>query len=222
MESATRLPPRLLHRTCFLEPGGRRSAPARLVTRGAPAGIFVFLVNAGSKQEVKNLANKALQTFKTWTDKHKLEISLDKTYYLHINKNRSGPIWYSGIKWGQNNIKRASVIKYLGVLIDDKFNLTAHLSAIKNKSLILHQGLKNVAGTSWGLSKNIRRQLYLTRWWKRPFSMPQQQGPHNITARQQKLLSSIQRKFLLNITGAYNTTPNGGCPGHRRSNASSH
>ncbi|GBO32166.1 hypothetical protein AVEN_112264-1 [Araneus ventricosus] len=30
---------------------------------------------------------------------------------------------------------------------------------------------------------------------------------HNITARQQKLLSSSQRKFLLNITGAYNTTP---------------
>ncbi|GBL95985.1 hypothetical protein AVEN_199952-1 [Araneus ventricosus] len=30
---------------------------------------------------------------------------------------------------------------------------------------------------------------------------------HNITARQQKILSSIQRKFLLNITGAYNTTP---------------
>ncbi|GBM78905.1 hypothetical protein AVEN_12527-1 [Araneus ventricosus] len=29
----------------------------------------------------------------------------------------------------------------------------------------------------------------------------------NITARQQKLLSSIQRKFLLNITGVYNTTP---------------
>ncbi|GBL93203.1 hypothetical protein AVEN_42653-1 [Araneus ventricosus] len=35
--------------------------------------------------------------------------------------------------------------------------------------------------------------------------MPQQHGP--TTARQQKLLYSIQRKFLLNITGAHNTTP---------------
>ncbi|GBM85787.1 Putative protein in type-1 retrotransposable element R1DM [Araneus ventricosus] len=167
---------------------------------------FVFLVNAGSKQEVKNLANKALQTFKTWTDKHKLEISLDKTYYLHINKNRSGPIWYSGIKWGQNNIKRASVIKYLGVLIDDKLNFAAHLSAIKNKPLILHLGLKNVAGTSWGLSKNIRRQLYLT-VVEKVILYASAARALNITARQQKLLSSIQRKFLLSITGAYNTTP---------------
>ncbi|GBN63166.1 hypothetical protein AVEN_164494-1 [Araneus ventricosus] len=141
------------------------------------ADDFVFLINAGSKQEVKNLANKALQTFKTWTDKHKLEISLDKTNYLHMNKNRSGPIWYSGIKWGQNIIKRELVLKYLGVLIDDKFNFAAHLSAIKNKFFILRQGLRNVARTSWGLSKNSRRHLYLTRSWKSSFSMPQQHGP---------------------------------------------
>ncbi|GBO24250.1 hypothetical protein AVEN_128478-1 [Araneus ventricosus] len=118
----------------------------------------------------------------------------------------SGPIWYSGIKWGQNNIKRVSVIKYLGVLIEDKLNFAAHLSAIKNKSLILHQGLKNVAGTSWGLSKNIRRQLYLTAV-ERVILYASEAWAHNITARQHKLLSSIQRKFLLNITGAYNTTP---------------
>ncbi|GBM67369.1 hypothetical protein AVEN_133189-1 [Araneus ventricosus] len=30
---------------------------------------------------------------------------------------------------------------------------------------------------------------------------------NNITSRQQRLLNSIQRKFLLNITGAYSTTP---------------
>ncbi|GBO16941.1 hypothetical protein AVEN_122214-1 [Araneus ventricosus] len=56
------------------------------------ADDFVFLVNAGTKQEVKNLANKAIQTFKAWTDKHTLEISLDKTNYLRMIKNRLGPI----------------------------------------------------------------------------------------------------------------------------------
>ncbi|GBM10751.1 hypothetical protein AVEN_134-1 [Araneus ventricosus] len=44
------------------------------------ADDFVFLVNAVTKQEVKNLANK------TWTDKHKLEISLEKTNYFHIKR----------------------------------------------------------------------------------------------------------------------------------------
>ncbi|GBL99277.1 hypothetical protein AVEN_177312-1 [Araneus ventricosus] len=188
--------------------------PTKCSSKTGPKGVhllafaddFVFLVNVGSKQEVKNLANKAIQTFKTWADKHKLEISLDKTYYLHINKNRSAPIWYSGIKWGQNNIKRASVIKYLVELIDDKLNFAAHLSAIKNKSLILHQGLKNVAGASCKLSKNIRRQLYLT-VLKKFILYASAAWAHNMTVRQQKLLSSIQRKFLFNITGAYNTTP---------------
>ncbi|GBM32078.1 hypothetical protein AVEN_150067-1 [Araneus ventricosus] len=65
---------------------------------------------------------------------------------------------------------------------------------------------KNVAGTSWGLSKNIRRQLYLT-VVEKVILYASAAWAHNITARQQKLLSSIQRKFLLNITGAYNITP---------------
>ncbi|GBO46142.1 hypothetical protein AVEN_182691-1 [Araneus ventricosus] len=112
----------------------------------------------------------------------------------------------SGIKWGRNNIKRASVKKCLRVLIDDKLNFAAHLSAIKNESLILHQGLKNVAGTSWGLSRNIRRQLYLM-VVEKVILHATAAWAHNITARQQKLLSSIQRKCLLNITGAYCTTP---------------
>ncbi|GBM26530.1 hypothetical protein AVEN_245257-1 [Araneus ventricosus] len=87
---------RLLNRPSFLEPGDRRSAPAGLATRGAPAGICRRLrlsSQPGDKQKVRNLAIKALETFKTCTNKHKLEISLDKTNYLHINKNRSAPVW---------------------------------------------------------------------------------------------------------------------------------
>ncbi|GBO32136.1 hypothetical protein AVEN_139405-1, partial [Araneus ventricosus] len=34
-----------------------------------------------------------------------------------------------------------------------------------------------------------------------------QSWENNITSRQQRLLNSIQKKFLLNITGAYSTTP---------------
>ncbi|GBN98198.1 hypothetical protein AVEN_111123-1 [Araneus ventricosus] len=204
MESATRMS----HGSCT-GPDFWNLVTDEVLRQDWPQGVhlqvfaddFIFLVNDGTKQEVKTLANKVLQTFKTWTDKHKLEISLDKTNYLHIKKNRSGPMWYSGIKSGQNSIKRASVIKYLGVLIDDGLNFAAHLSAIKNKSLILHQGLKNVSGISWELSRNIRRQLYLTVVEKVILYA------HNITARQQKHLSSIQRKFLLNTTGAYSTTP---------------
>ncbi|GBM43621.1 hypothetical protein AVEN_210561-1 [Araneus ventricosus] len=87
-------------------------------------------------------------------------------------------------------------------------SLTSRLTflAIKNKSLILHQGLKNVAGTSWRLSRNIRRQLYLT-VVEKVILYASAAWAHNITARQQRLLSFIQRKFLLNITGPYNTTP---------------
>ncbi|GBN54105.1 hypothetical protein AVEN_69436-1 [Araneus ventricosus] len=60
--------------------------------------------------------------------------------------------------------------------------------------------------SSWGLSKNIKRQLYLT-VVEKVILYASTAWAHNITTRQQKLLSSIQKKFRLNIIAAYNTTP---------------
>ncbi|GBL96317.1 hypothetical protein AVEN_238681-1 [Araneus ventricosus] len=122
---------------------------------------------------------------------------------------------------GQNNMKRASVIKYLVVLIDDKRNFAAHLSAIKNKTLILHKGLKKVAGTSWGLSKNIGRQLHLT-VVEKVILYASAAWAHNITARQQKLLFFYPKNVSAQYHRDVQHHSNAGSPGHRRSNASSY
>ncbi|GBL84716.1 hypothetical protein AVEN_191160-1 [Araneus ventricosus] len=82
----------------------------------------------------------------------------------------------------------------------EKHNFTAHLSAIKNKILLLYQGLREVTGPSWGLNKNIdylveKVILHGAAAW-------------DLTSQyDNRLLSSIQRMILLSISGAYNTIP---------------
>ncbi|GBO19082.1 hypothetical protein AVEN_152786-1 [Araneus ventricosus] len=70
IESATRLPPKLLHRTSFLEPGGRQKCSGKTGPKGCTyrpfADDFVFWSTPGQNRKSKN-PNKALQTFKTWT-----------------------------------------------------------------------------------------------------------------------------------------------------------
>ncbi|GBN92791.1 hypothetical protein AVEN_219769-1 [Araneus ventricosus] len=129
-------------------------------------------------------------------------------------------MWYSGIKWVQNNIRSASVIKYLGILINDKLNFAAHLSAIKNKSLILHQGLKKVAGTSWGYSENISRQLYPNGGGKGHSLCLNSMGPQHHCQATETPVFYPKKVFTQHHSGHHN--PNGGTPSHRRSNASSH
>ncbi|GBO23229.1 hypothetical protein AVEN_156633-1 [Araneus ventricosus] len=77
---------------------------------------------------------------------------------------------------------------------------------MKTKLTHLHQKITRIAGTNWGLNKDLRRRLYKT--------VAERMIPHGaaawaypLSARQSRLLNSIQRKFLLNITGAYSTTP---------------
>ncbi|GBL94152.1 hypothetical protein AVEN_163483-1 [Araneus ventricosus] len=83
------------------------------------ADDFIFLIKASTKAKVESLANEALNQFKSWTTKHNLEISADKSNYMHFNKNRNGPLWSAGIRWEGNLLRRKSIIKYLGVFIDD-------------------------------------------------------------------------------------------------------
>ncbi|GBL91802.1 hypothetical protein AVEN_172732-1 [Araneus ventricosus] len=77
---------------------------------------------------------------------------------------------------------------------------------MKTKLTHLHQKITRIAGRNWGLNKDLRRRLYET----------VAQGiilhgaaswAYSLSARQSRLLNSMQIRFLLNVTGAYSTTP---------------
>ncbi|GBL94907.1 hypothetical protein AVEN_173300-1 [Araneus ventricosus] len=69
-----------------------------------------------------------------------------------------------------------------------------------------YQHLFRIAGKTWCINKNIRRLLYRT-VIERTLCHGAAAWGHNMTSRLQKKLDSIQRLFLLYITGAYRTTP---------------
>ncbi|GBM10142.1 hypothetical protein AVEN_258746-1 [Araneus ventricosus] len=69
-----------------------------------------------------------------------------------------------------------------------------------------YQHLCRIAGKTWGINKNIRKLLYKT-VIERTLCHGAAAWGHNMTFRLQKKLDSIQRLFLLYITGAYRTTP---------------
>ncbi|GBM77919.1 hypothetical protein AVEN_89583-1 [Araneus ventricosus] len=77
---------------------------------------------------------------------------------------------------------------------------------MKTKLTHLHQNITRIAGTSWGLNKDLRRRLYKT-VAERMILHGVAAWAYPLSARQSRLLNSIQRKFLLNVTGVYSTTP---------------
>ncbi|GBN26666.1 Putative protein in type-1 retrotransposable element R1DM [Araneus ventricosus] len=163
---------------------------------------FIFVISEPTGAKLKVTAQAALTKFQHWTDKHQLKVSKEKSTTILISRLVSGP----RVKWDNQIIKRSTSLKYLGVIIDNKQNWADHLINMKTKLTHLHQKITRKAGTNWGLNKDLRRRQYKT-VAERMILHGDAAWAYPLSARQSRLLNSIQRKFLLNITGAYCTTP---------------
>ncbi|GBN39919.1 Putative protein in type-1 retrotransposable element R1DM, partial [Araneus ventricosus] len=166
------------------------------------ADDFIFVISEPTGAKLKATAQAALTKFQHWTDKHQLKVSTEKSTTILISRLVSGP----RVKWDNQIIKRSTSLKYLGVIIDNKLNWADHPINMKTKLTHLHQKITRIAGTNWGLNKDLRRRLYKT-VAERMILHGAAAWAYPLSARQSRLLNSIQRKFLLNITGAYSTTP---------------
>ncbi|GBN02881.1 hypothetical protein AVEN_153235-1 [Araneus ventricosus] len=166
------------------------------------ADDFIFVIREPTGAKLKATAQAALTKFQHWTHKQQLKVSTEKSTTILISRLVSGP----RVKWDNQIIKRSTSLKYLGVKIDNKLNWADHLINMKTKLTHLHQKITRIAGTNWGLNKDLRRRLYKT-VAERMILHGAAAWAYPLSVRQSRLLNTIQRKFLLNITGAYSTTP---------------
>ncbi|GBM30483.1 hypothetical protein AVEN_237706-1 [Araneus ventricosus] len=190
-----RFPPKLLQ--CRLQRIGRVWAGLQ-----AFADDFAFIITDNTREGLRKLSKLALDKFKEWADKNKLHVSMEKSSYVLFSKLVRGPT----IKWGNQSINRKNHLKYLGVTIDHKLSWLPHVIEQGKIAMDQYQHLCRIAGKTWGINKNIRRILYKT-VIERTLCHGAAAWRHNMTSRLQKKLDSIQRLFLLYITGAYRTIP---------------
>ncbi|GBM86138.1 hypothetical protein AVEN_75411-1 [Araneus ventricosus] len=157
---------------------------------------------AESERKLGTAASEALKIFKTWSDRHGLEISKEKTQFLLLSNLRRGPSIY----WGSQRVKRTKTLKYLGVHLGSKLNWAHHLVQQGAKALQQHSQLVKLAGCTWGISPKLRTQLYRA-VTERTVAHGVSAWGRYITYRMITKLSQKQRPLLLNITGAYRTSP---------------
>ncbi|GBO26896.1 Retrovirus-related Pol polyprotein from type-1 retrotransposable element R1, partial [Araneus ventricosus] len=166
------------------------------------ADDFVTVAAAKSERALGRKATEALSKFKEWSDKNGLEISVEKTNYLLVGKLRRGP----SIFWGDRRVKKTQVLKYLGVYVDKKMNWSHHLMQQGAKALQQSRGLLRLAGSTWGLSPKHRAQIYKS-VTERMIAHGATAWGRSITYNIKTKLDQIQRPFLINISGAYRTSP---------------
>ncbi|GBM54735.1 Retrovirus-related Pol polyprotein from type-1 retrotransposable element R1 [Araneus ventricosus] len=166
------------------------------------ADDFVLVVHAPTKRKMEEDTEAAIKIFDNWARIHSLQVSVDKTTYMLF----SPLVASTRIRWNANRVKKSHSIKYLGVHIDNKLNWNTHLYHQSKKAAAYLQNLQKIAGNTWGLSLTLRRILYKT-VVERMLSHGAAIWCKNPTTRLARKLSTIQRGFLLAISGAYRTCP---------------
>ncbi|GBL78548.1 hypothetical protein AVEN_62167-1 [Araneus ventricosus] len=105
-----------------------------------------------------------------------------------------------------DTIRTVDSLKYLGVIIDNRFNWTAHIDFLRSKMLNLIKNFISVSGPNWGVGASLLKHWYLSviqpsilygsAVWGGSFTVK------NINS-----LFSIQRLALLKISKSYRTCP---------------
>ena len=100
-------------------------------------GSNLFIISNNLSQ-LYDKANSDLSQLAQWVSLNKLHINYDKTTHMIFSPNKKvlmNESTTSDLKLYLNGniIDRVTVVKYLGVLIDDKLDWTNHINSIINK-----------------------------------------------------------------------------------------
>ncbi|GBN53009.1 hypothetical protein AVEN_175099-1 [Araneus ventricosus] len=109
------------------------------------------------------------------------------------------------ITWNGYKINRVKSFNCIEIHVDDRLNCLEHIIKQGEKAIKMQQNLKRIAGRNWGISQRHR--------WTLNKMVIKRMLTHRSSAwcliptfKMKRKLSSIQKPFLLHISGAYRTT----------------
>ncbi|GBN91932.1 Putative protein in type-1 retrotransposable element R1DM [Araneus ventricosus] len=163
--------------------------------------FYLFIASTG-KQHFQAKVTRAMEQLDLWSGKSRVSFAHEKTRLIPFAKKG----WYKHppyCSYAGKSFKLERNLKMLGVILDDRLNGLPHIEYTGEKMLRILNRL-TIAKHKRGLSGKVLKVLYkraLERilvyaapaWWRG-------------TVNQKNRLSSIQRKVLLAVTGAFRTT----------------
>ena len=151
------------------------------------------MVNTDIKVLISSVKVKIQQLFK-WCICNKLTINIDKTYFVLFHTvDKPVPDGFTEIATTHMTIKRATEMRYLGLVLDDKLNYNELIQSICNLSL-KYFGIFN--HIKYKVNKKTARQLYFAFVFSRIKYMYGIEIYGNCSERNVNKIQTMQNKLL--------------------------
>lgn len=124
------------------------------------ADDVIVLIKGKNVLEIENKANIELNKISKWAKLNKISFNRDKTKIMLISRNKpkNKPVLNTYINNGR--IEQTNKMKYLGILIDERFKFNQHIEYITEKCIKLIHALAKSAKINWGLNSDVTKIIY--------------------------------------------------------------
>ncbi|RUS68499.1 hypothetical protein EGW08_023739 [Elysia chlorotica] len=149
--------------------------------------------------------NADLVSLRHYCRRWKMTINAAKTVYAVFSNSREVLAKDLEVKLGDFPLERESLPRYLGLTLDPRLNLTAHVEQLVKKAQDRVSIMRKLAGTSWGSGTTSLRTLYVT--FVRPV-LEYANPILNLASRTSlEKLSKVQNSALRMVTSGLRSTP---------------
>lgn len=151
--------------------------------------------------------NQAMRIVEKWCLEAGLKVNPEKSQLVRFTRKTKNIGLQKIILFGKE-MPLSKTVKYLGVILDSKLSMNAHLENLKNKASKTLWATKSMVSRTWGLKP------YMMTWIYKQILTPRLLFGsicfwHRVSKSKklQKILEQIQRLAMLMITGATKSTP---------------
>lgn len=169
------------------------------------ADDLALVLSATSQSELQRKLDEAFELIRGWCSDADLTVNEQKTEFL-LTTRKKKLSWK--LKVGDNEIRTADHIKYLGVIIDRRLSWKQHIEHIDQKISVMTERVRRFSWMRSELEWKFKRMLYFNVFLPTlTYASTIWYGDIAKKVTYLERLRRIQRRFVIAASGAYKCTP---------------
>jgi hypothetical protein len=124
------------------------------------ADDLILVIRGETVSEAENFSNLEMSKITAWSNKNKVGFNEEKSKVMLISRKKRNEVKDINIYLNNKLLEQVTTLKYLGIIIDDKFKFSQHISYAAEKCIKLIHSLSKSAKVTWGLKHDALKTIY--------------------------------------------------------------
>jgi hypothetical protein len=124
------------------------------------ADELILAISSEKVSEAENCSNLELNKITAWSKSNKISFNEEKCKVMLTSRRKRRELKEINVYLNNKPLKQVTTVKYLGIIIDNKFKFGGHVSCAAERCTKVIHSLSKSANISWGQKHSALRTTY--------------------------------------------------------------